>query len=439
MSQSITAAYATLLTRPSYLAGTVLLSHTLHKHSPSTPLIILYTPETLPEPAVKALEAEAKRSKAILWPVDHLRVPEDDGKTSNGGGMVAERFIDTWTKLRVFEVLELPDGKKIERLCFLDADMMIFSNPTPLIFNDENDAYLRGNEGNRVCATHVCVCNLDGDAWAPADWTKENCPYAPLKSSTGVAPSSPTSNFNSGTFVFHPSPSLRSFVMDAFHTSPPSTLHAMKFPDQDFLNVVFTDAWKSLTWRVNALKTWRYWHTNLWTRDSDVAVLHYIVDKPWAKRVKIENGEMVAGYKGDDGDTHSWWWDEFGRWKRERREEYVLLDQVSKYVAAEDGEGESEEMKAIGGGAQDFAKKWADREGEDKNEEEGKEKEKSEDAGEPKNDTEQEDFGQGPHGPILRKKMLGERGHGRVVRGGGGAGLGRGHKINPNGSSYMEP
>ncbi|KAF2715363.1 hypothetical protein K504DRAFT_457532, partial [Pleomassaria siparia CBS 279.74] len=38
---------------------------------------------------------------------------------------------------------------------------------------------------------------------------------------------------------------------------------------------------------------------------------------------------------------------------------------------------------------------------------------------------ETETYGQGPHGPILRKPMLGERGHGRVVRG-NGRGRGRG-------------
>jgi inositol 3-alpha-galactosyltransferase len=79
-----------------------------------------------------------------------------------------------------------------------------------------------------------------------------------------------------------------------------------------------------------------------------------------------------------------------------------LLGTVGKYVASESGEM-NEEMRAIGGGAQDYAKKW-----------EGKSEEKADG---------QENFGQGGHGPILRKPMLGERGHGPVAR---GRGLGRG-------------
>ncbi|KAF1957671.1 nucleotide-diphospho-sugar transferase [Byssothecium circinans] len=416
-------AYATLLTRPSYLAGAILLAHTLHKHSPSTPLIIIYTPETLPEPSIKSLEAEAKHSNATPYPVDHLRLPtpsnEEDGET----GMVAERFIDTWTKLRVFDVQKIT-GKKVERLCFLDADMMIFSDPSPLIFNEENGAYLTAEDGggNRLCASHVCVCNLDRDSWAPSSWKRENCAFTPLTSPSDIAPAKPQKEsethgiFNSGTFLFQPSPSIRDFVLRRFESTPVKELKRLKFPDQDFLNQVFNERWKSLSWRTNALKTWRYWHPNIWS-DSQVAVLHYIVDKPWATRIKHDaQGKPVAGYKGDDGETHTWWWDNFNTWKKEResQKETDLLDTVAKYVAGESGE-ESEEMKAIGGGAQDFAKKWEGRKD-----------------GEDKKEGDEESFGQGPHGPILRKPVLGERGHGRVVRG-------RGQRAHPNGMSYMEP
>ncbi|KAF2638850.1 nucleotide-diphospho-sugar transferase [Massarina eburnea CBS 473.64] len=428
-------AYATLLTRPSYLAGAILLAHTLHKHAPSTPLIILYTPETLPEPTVKALEAEVGHSNAIAYPVDHLRLPKEAENDGVGkGGMVAERFTDTWTKLRVFEVLEA-QGKKVERLCFLDADMMVFSDPSPLIFSEENDRYLAADEGKgrRICATHVCVCNLDGDAWAPETWKKENCAFAALKSPSDIAPARAQSEssthgiFNSGTFLFHPSPEIRDFVMGAFRNTPAKELGKLKFPDQDFLNQIFDTRWSSLSWRTNALKTWRYWHPNIW-HDDQVAVLHYIVDKPWATRCTSgEQGKKIAGYKGDDGETHSWWWDNFGKWEKEReaQKETELIDTVRKYVAGDKGE-QCEELRPIGSGAQEFAKKW---------------KGKNDGEGTADKQTEErrgghEDLGQGPHGPILRKPMLGERGHGRVVRGGRGRG---GSNINPNGSSYMEP
>ncbi|KAL1608169.1 hypothetical protein SLS60_003108 [Paraconiothyrium brasiliense] len=405
-------AYATLLTRPSYLAGALLLAYTLNLYSPGTPLFILYTAETMSEPSVNALRAEAKHSNTILYPVEHLRLPTSDDDGDHG--MVAERFIDTWTKLRVFEVLEL-DEKKVDRLCFLDADMMIFKDPSPYIFHPDNDTYLAGGDGKRMCATHICVCNLDHDSWAPKSWVPENCTHTHVQGPDDVpdVKSEPSTmgEMNTGTFVFHPSAELRSFVLGKFESTPPKELRKLKFPDQDFLNIVFDGRWKSLSWRTNALKTWRYWHENMW-RDAEVAVLHYIVDKPWAARVQTSsNGKKVAGYKGDDGETHGWWWDAFGRWTEERRKqgEKDLLETTGKYVASEDGK-DNEEMRAVGGGAQAFAKKWKD----GKSVEDSKEERSGGVSGNPPDG--KEDFGQGPHGPILRKPMLGERGHGRVVR-----------------------
>lgn len=387
-----------------------MLAYTLHKHSPSTPLIILYTPETLPEPAVKAFQAEAKHTNIILHPVDHVRLPTAEGEEKHS--IVAERFIDTWTKLRVFGILEV-QGRKIDRMCFLDADMMIFSDPSPHIFNAENDTYLDSGD-RRMCATHICVCNLDHDSWAPSSWIPENCAYTHLNSPDAVADvkSNPDTmaQMNTGMFVFRPSGAMQSFVFDTFHNMPQGELRTLKFPDQDFLNIVFEGRWSALSWRTNALKTWRYWHPNIW-RDDHVTVLHYIVDKPWAACVgQKEDGGLVAGYKGDDGATHSWWWDVFMEWKqkREGQGEKELLDTTEKYVAGEDGE--SEEMRAIGAGAQDYAQKW---DGKGK----GGARTESRCSGE---DDGQQDFGQGPHGPILRKPMLGERGHGRVARGGRG-------------------
>ncbi|KAH7087451.1 nucleotide-diphospho-sugar transferase [Paraphoma chrysanthemicola] len=394
-------AYVTLLTRPSYLAGAILLAYTLHRHTPTTPLIITYTPDTLPEPAIQAFKHESKHSNIILHAVEHLRLP-DDGTEH---GMVAERFIDTWTKLRVFDLHGEIGGKKWDRLCWLDADMMIFSNPSPLVFNQANDEYLASGDGMNLMAVHTCVCNLDHDSWAPKSWNPENCALAKLTSSSQVAKVEPhpetLSNFNSGTFLYRPSPQSAAFVLQKFQDIGNQRLRAMKFPDQDFLNEAFNGRWSSLSWRTNALKTWRYWHTNIWA-DKLVAVLHYIVDKPWAARVSSDGN---AGYLGKDGETHKWWWDEFANWETQRKEqrETELLEVVGKYTANESGEM-GEEMRAVGGGAQGWAKKWEAK----------------------KKDEQQESFGDGPSGPILRKPMLGERGHGRVVRGRGIGGRGRG-------------
>ncbi|KAF1833234.1 nucleotide-diphospho-sugar transferase, partial [Decorospora gaudefroyi] len=398
-------AYVTLLTRPSYLAGAILLAHTLTKHSPTTPLIITYTPATLPEACVDALRREALYSNIILWGVEGVRVPDGDEK-GEAKGMVAERFADTWTKLRVFDLWEMPE--KRDTLCWLDADMMIFSDPSPFIFNAGNEEYLSsrtdGEEKEdpfKIMAVHTCVCNLDNDAWAPQDWIPKNCALTYLSPTQAIAPVSPNpptfSNFNSGTFVYKPSRALAHHIWSTFESLGPTRLRALPFPDQDFLNLVFERRWRALSWTVNALKTWRYWHPNFWTRDADVAVLHYIVDKPWAARVGRGG---TAGYKGRDGVTHRWWWDEFEGWREERgrRGEEGLVGVVGRYVDGGEEMG-GEDMRAVGGGAQDFAKKWVG----------GK-------AGEGKEEEQEEGKGE-RHAPVLRKPMLGERGHGPVVRG----------------------
>lgn len=115
-------------------------------------------------------------------------------------------------------------------------------------------------------------------------------------------------------------------------------------------------------------------------------MLHYIVDKSWAARVR---GDGSAGYRGQDGVTHGWWWVEWERWLAERwgQGEREPLSVVGEFVASADGEG-SEEMQAIGGGAQAFAKKWEG--GDDAA------------AGEKRDDG---TYGQGPHGPVLRKRV----------------------------------
>jgi len=85
-----------------------------------------------------------------------------------------------------------------------------------------------------------------------------------------------------------------------------------------------------------------------------VVCLHYIVDKPWIKRVGKDG---IAGYRGCDGETHQWWWNEYGQWERERKGAEVV-ELVRRLVAKQDGgarrngkmhewEG-NEDMRAIG-------------------------------------------------------------------------------------------
>lgn len=396
-------AYCTLITRSSYLAGVLVLAHTLKKYNTAHPLIVLYT-DTLSAPSVRALELEAPHTNLILHRVSAL-LPRENVHVH----LIAERFADTWTKLRVFELFEL-NNTSYDKLCYLDADMIVRQNMDQVF-----DKQLPGSDW--IAANHACVCNLDKDAWAPEDWTKENCAYTAvshpgaLHSPTPVkSDSRPTYHLlNSGMFLFEPSKELWERMLDFFNTTP--LLGEFKFPDQDFLAEFFRNKWMSVGWQFNALKTMRYWHENIW-RDEEVVCLHYIVDKPWAKRVG-EDG--VAGYLGRDGVTHSWWWEEYAEWTKEREgqgenEELEIAKKNAAKPIGEEGE-ESEEMRAIGSGVQAFAK----------NKKPGTQDPPVK--GEEKQDTEEEQHdGEGDQdessGPTFRKKVVGERGHGPRLRGG---------------------
>ncbi|KAK8133364.1 nucleotide-diphospho-sugar transferase [Apiospora sp. TS-2023a] len=324
-------AYVTLITRASYLAGVVLLADTLRRHGSRHPLIVLYTPK-LSADAVRALELEASRQNLILRKCEYLLPPGDTKIT-----LIAQRFEDTWTKLRVFELCV-----DFDVVCYLDADMAIFNRNMDTIFEKVE----RELPEEWLGANHCCVCNRDNDPWAPADWHRENCAYTPVTHPGGLTeptqpppsredgtdddkdkdkdnlnpiaslPEGPSRThrlLNGGMFVFRPTTQLRDSLLDFFQTNTP-LLSTFKFPDQDFLAHFFRGRWRALGWQYNALKTMRYWHEGLW-RDDEVVCLHYIVDKPWACRVTDEG---VAGYKGRDGVTHRWWWDAYERWEEER-------------------------------------------------------------------------------------------------------------------------
>jgi inositol 3-alpha-galactosyltransferase len=100
-SNPLKCAYVTfLLTSPSYLPGILLLAHSLRHPTTQTnapsayPLIVAVNP-ALPKECVTALE-QAGVEVRVVQPL----VPR--GKVTT----IAERFVDTWTKLRVWEMTE---------------------------------------------------------------------------------------------------------------------------------------------------------------------------------------------------------------------------------------------------------------------------------------------------------------------------------------------
>ena len=306
-------AWVTLLTRPSYTAGVLILAHTLQKHKSKYPLIVLIT-ESLPQSSVRALELEASHNAFLEVETVEPLLPPAKHKIT----YIADRFEDTWIKLRVFALTGY------ETIVFLDADMAVLQN-----MDDAFSTVLPSDDW--IAANHACVCNLDKDRFAAEDWTPENCAYTVLQhpssmtDPTKVPHSSkldgkPTHRLlNSGMFLFHPSETQRKSMLDYFNTTP--KLVSFKFPDQDFLADYFADKWLSIGWQYNALKTMRYWHENIW-RDEEVRALHYIVDKPWQKRIASDG---IAGHLGRDRVTHTWWWKLWDEWRSQRGGELVEI------------------------------------------------------------------------------------------------------------------
>ena len=310
-------AWVTLLTRPSYLPGVITLAYTLAARATAYPLVVLITP-SLPQSCVRALRIESTHNPLLtVQPIEPLLLPKNRETT-----LIAARFEDTWTKLRAFELTSY--GTCV----FIDADITIYKNMDEIF-----DIKLPGEDW--IAANHACVCNLDHDTWAPEEWNRNNCPYTPLRHPAaleraksiplGAAPPHTHALLNGGVFLYHPSEDLWKAIHDYFLTS--SELSTFKFPDQDFLASKFCGRWRPLPWKYNALKTMRQWHADIW-RDDEVNGLHYIVDKPWEKRVASDG---IGGYLGRDGETHTWWWNVWHEWRSQRGGE--LLSIVDELVA----------------------------------------------------------------------------------------------------------
>ncbi|KAE8441185.1 hypothetical protein EG329_005785 [Mollisiaceae sp. DMI_Dod_QoI] len=341
-------AWVTLLTRTSYLPGAILLAYSLCRQTSKYPLLILTTP-SFPPSLLPLLERECSFINASILSISALSPPPKNTPSS----LIATRFEDTWTKLRVFQL----HRHGYQKLVFLDADMLVMRNMDELF-----DYELPGRDW--IAANHACVCNLDSDSWAPEDWTKKNCAYAGLRPGS---PPTPVPDFrlvngnavhkrthtllNSGMFLFTPHESQWQDMVKFLNSDP--RVKGYLFPDQDFLAEFFTGKWQSIGWQYNALKTMRYWHENMWA-DDEVRNLHYIVDKPWSRRV---GNDGVAGYLGRDGVTHRWWWNEYERWENDRtsKGEEKIMEIMRREVAKSLKGGK--EMESLHGNWQQIAGK----------------------------------------------------------------------------------
>jgi inositol 3-alpha-galactosyltransferase len=179
-------------------------------------------------------------------------------------GSVAERFKDTFTKSRAFQVCKLG----FTWAAFLNADMAVFRNP-----DEGSDLKLPGR--NWLGANQICYCNLDEGSWAPVTEC-QGC--------------------GSGSWQ-HPSVLEGLDHTCDWHDSPPNKLKIYQFSSQDFLVEFFRDRWMSVSCTLNAIKSMRYWYPRVWS-DDVLVVLHYVVDKPWDRLVD-EDG--ITGHLGGMG------------------------------------------------------------------------------------------------------------------------------------------
>lgn len=85
------AAYVTLLTKTSYLAGTLVLDHSLRGVHSKYPLVVMVTPSLAPE------AREILRMRGILTRDVQKLQPREGAHTLTAHDA---RFADTWTKLR---------------------------------------------------------------------------------------------------------------------------------------------------------------------------------------------------------------------------------------------------------------------------------------------------------------------------------------------------
>ena len=154
-----------LLTRPTYLAATILCAYSLKRVKSKYSLHVLVTP-TLPDSSVQAL----MNAGCSIIKVDPLRPGVEVS-------VVAARFSDTWDKLRAFGlegfdvIMDAPSIDIYDMLIFwplvklvvmLDADMLILQNMDELLELDLPE--------DCIAANHACTCNWSRDKWALEDW-----------------------------------------------------------------------------------------------------------------------------------------------------------------------------------------------------------------------------------------------------------------------------
>lgn len=140
------AAWAVILTTANkYVDGIVVIAQKLKKLHSKYPLVVLYTPETVPDKVV----ARLSNYGCIMVVIEPIK-PTSPVKYQ------VERFAETWTKLRVWEQTDY------DRLVLMDADMLPLQNMDELMTIPLAP--------DSVAASHACTCNPQKISNYPSSW-----------------------------------------------------------------------------------------------------------------------------------------------------------------------------------------------------------------------------------------------------------------------------
>lgn len=141
------AAWVVVLTSTNnYIKGAIALAQALRMTQSLYPLVVLYT-SAVTKRAVQLLKDAGCR----VQPINPIHPP---GKTR----YVFERFVETWTKLAVWNLEEY------ERVVLLDADMLPLQNMDELMMD------IALPDEHHIAASHACTCNPQKIKTYPADW-----------------------------------------------------------------------------------------------------------------------------------------------------------------------------------------------------------------------------------------------------------------------------
>jgi inositol 3-alpha-galactosyltransferase len=169
---------------------------------------------------------------------------------------VRSLYAECWAKLRMWEW-----QGEFERLIYLDADMLVLKNIDHLFDLPPAPLYAVGDcYGGREDAEEREAC----------------CHFAP---------DTQPAYFNAGFLVIAPS---RAELAGMAAALAAGAVGVGRFAEQDFLNGYFAGRWSHLPYVYNAQKCIKFHHPQLWCLPQ-VAVLHFVDEKPWSHRHSAEN------------------------------------------------------------------------------------------------------------------------------------------------------